>query len=155
MAGAAVFLTLALAPTASAGWVVSAGVFDTASVRTGEMGVEARLTDMKLFSGKRWALSPAFGLMGNFEGALYGYGGFRFDYHLSQRWILSVHTAAGWYEKGDSKDLGGPVEFRSGLEAARVLASGRQIGVSFYHLSNSSIYDDNPGSNSLVLTFAL
>jgi len=151
MAGLSVLLALAFTSAAAADWAVSAGVFDTASVRTGEVGVEARLNDLKLFSGGRWSLSPAFGLMATFEGALYGYGGFRFDLRLPQHWIVTVHTGAGWYEQGNSKDLGGSVEFRSGLEVARSLANGRQIGVGFYHLSNASLYEDNPGSNSFVL----
>ena len=153
IAGLSVLLAVAFASVAGADLAVSAVVFDTAKVRTGEVGVETRLVDVNLVSGERWSLSPAFGLMATFEGAFYGYGSFRFDVRVSQPWTLTVHTGAGWYEQGNSKDLGGPVEFRSGLQVARFLADGRRIGVGFYHLSNASIYEDNPGSNSFVLIY--
>jgi hypothetical protein len=60
-------------------------------------------------------------------------------------------TGAGLYEEGDGKDLGGPVEFRSGLEVAVRAGARWWVGLSYYHLSNAVLYDRNPGEESLVL----
>ena len=63
--------------------------------------------------------------------------------------------AVSLYEEGSTgKDLGGPVEFRSSLEFARRFAGGSSLGLAVYHLSNAGIYDDNPGSNSVILSWA-
>lgn len=47
------------------------------------------------------------------------------------------------------------MEFRSGLEIAYRLANGHRVGMIYYHLSHANIYEDNPGSNSLVFTWSL
>ena len=67
---------------------------------------------------------------------------------------MTPQFAVTLYEDGDGKDLGGPLEFRSGLEVAYDFARGPTVGLLFYHLSNGDFYDFNPGSNSLVLTVA-
>ena len=59
------------------------------------------------------------------------------------------------YERGEGKELGGPIEFRSGLDIQRRLDGGTKIGLGIYHLSNCCIYDLNPGTNSLLLRIVL
>ena len=46
------------------------------------------------------------------------------------------------------------VEFRSNFEVYRRLGPRSRLTGIFYHLSNASIYDDNPGVNSLVVGYA-
>jgi hypothetical protein len=45
------------------------------------------------------------------------------------------------------------IEFRSGIELSRRLGERSRLGVSFFHLSNAALYNFNPGSESLVLTY--
>ena len=142
-------------PTAAAEVALSAGAFDTGHFSpVFEIGVEVRLVGTRLFGGKSWDLIPAFGAMATIDKSVYAYGGFRFNVKVAQRWLVTLHTGAGAYDDGDGKDLGGALEFRSGLELARELERSNRLGFGFYHISNARFYDHNPGSNSLVLIYA-
>jgi hypothetical protein len=66
---------------------------------------------------------------------------------------LSPGFAVALFEEGDGKDLGGPVEFRSSLELSHRRSERSEIGITLYHLSKAGIYDENPGSNSLVVSY--
>ncbi|MCZ6727505.1 MAG: acyloxyacyl hydrolase, partial [Acidobacteria bacterium] len=67
---------------------------------------------------------------------------------------LAPNFAVSLYEQGDGKDLGHEIEFRSGLELACSHRGGSSLGLEFYHISNSSISDVNPGSNSLLVYYS-
>lgn len=128
---------------------MSAGIFNTHGHDTPfEAGVELRLRPRT-----KARLAPAFGLAGTEEGSFWVYGGLRLDWQAAENWFISPQFAVSAYEKGDGLDLGGVVEFRSGLEIARRLKSGSRLGIMFFHLSNARLYEPNPGSNSLVLTW--
>jgi lipid A 3-O-deacylase len=106
----------------------------------------------------RWLpdLAPAVGAMATSDGALYAYAGFRIGVPLGERraWRFSPQWAAGlYYPPPGGRSLGGPVEFRSGIELSRQMGNGARIGLLFYHLSNAGFYERNPGSESLVLTY--
>ncbi|MEM7051746.1 MAG: acyloxyacyl hydrolase [Acidobacteriota bacterium] len=136
--------------------VVSAGVFNVLNdERDNEVGVELRLGTFELPLGRhRIPLGVQFGAMATEESAYYIYGSFRYDWWLSQRWRLTPFLGGGIYSAGDGKDLGGPVEFRSGLELSVGLTERSRLGLSFYHLSNGVLYDSNPGAESLVVVFS-
>ena len=95
---------------------------------------------------------PTAGVMAGAQGSLYVYGGFRVDLPLGRRWIVSPGWATGLYNRSDRFDLGGPVEFRSGIEVAYRLPGGSRLGVCLYHLSNAGLFTKNPGSESLFFT---
>ncbi len=98
---------------------------------------------------------PLLGAMGTGDGAFYAYVGFGLDFHLGRRLTVQPNWAAGVYDQGrEGRDLGGPVEFRSALDVSFEIGERSAAGLSFYHLSNAGIYDRNPGSESLVLTYA-
>ena len=59
------------------------------------------------------------------------------------------------YERGDGKELGQTLQFRSSMELARRISERFRVGFVFYHLSNASISKTNPGANSAVINFAL
>ena len=146
-------LLLPAAPAAAQkfGFAVSAGLFDIGqSEKATEAGIELRLDEVELFG---LGLTPAFGLSANEDGAFWAHAGFRWDVDLGEKWVLTPNFAVSLYEEGDSKDLGHVVEFRSGLEIARRIRHGR-VGLALYHLSNASISDHNPGSESLILTWS-
>ncbi len=153
---------LAPRPAAAAEWALYAGAFDLGTGdETAEAGVEARFRLFELPLGAfELPLEPAAGVMANADGGGYLYGSLRVPLHeiwsegWPERWRVVPFTGAGLYEEGDGKDLGGPVEFRSGLEVS-VRAGGRWwVGLSYYHLSNAVLYDENPGEESLVLVVA-
>ena len=137
----------------ASGWAFSLGAFDIIdSDKATEFGLEYRFDTFKLW---RLDLNPVLGLSATSEGNYWGYGGFRWDVPTgSERWITTLGFAVSAYEQGDGKDLGGVVEFRSSIDLAYRLRNGSRIGLSFYHLSNARIYDLNPGSESLILTWS-
>ena len=138
----------------SGSWAFSVGQFDIArDEKPWEVGIEYRFPSVKLWS---LPLTPAVGISGNEDESFWVYGTMKYDWELSDRWVLSPSLGMSLYEEGDGKDLGHVIEFRSALEIAYRLHrdKGGRIGLLFYHLSNASISSTNPGSNSLVLTFA-
>ena len=97
-----------------------------------------------------WKFRPMLGVMGTTKKAIYGYGGVGLDLYIKKRLVISPNFAAGYYHMGKGKNLGFPLEFRSGLELAYRFKNLSRIGVHFYHVSNASIGRKNPGTESLV-----
>lgn len=129
---------------------LSAGAFDILDDETtAEFRAEYR-SDLRL-----WRFAPFVGAMANADGGVYGYAGLGVDIFLGERIVLTPNAAFGLYYEGDSKDLGGAVEFRTGGELAYRFDDKSRLGIAFHHISNASIYDDNPGTESLVLTYAI
>ena len=146
---------LAWAPGAAARpveWAVYGGVYDTeADEQPTELGAEVRFPPLKI---PKVTLRPAAGVAGTEDGNAWAYGGVRLELSFN-RWVITPQFAVTLYDQGDDgRDLGGPLEFRSGLEVAYDLARGPKVGLLFYHLSNAGLYEFNPGSNSLVLTLS-
>ena len=101
-----------------------------------------------------WGLAMVGGLSVNQGRAVWIFGGVRRDFSISKSWIVTPAFAVSIYEQGDGKDLGGPVEFRSALEIGYQWPSRKRLALVIYHLSNAGIYDQNPGMNSLALTYS-
>ena len=139
------------------GFAVSAGSFRVLDEkRVAEAGLELRCALVPLGFMPRAVpgFVPAAGVMVNADGSLYAYGGFRFEIAAGRRWQITPQVGGGVYARNGGFDLGGPVEFRSGLEVTRQVGDRHRLGLLFYHLSNAVLYDHNPGSESLVLTFS-
>jgi hypothetical protein len=127
-----------------------AGWFDfNDDVQSVEFHAEIR-TDYTLL----WVLNPIAGLIVNTDRAVYGYVGVQADIFLGQRFVLTPSFAVGYYEEGDSKDLGHEIEFRSAVELAYRFDNRSRLGVQVYHLSNAGIGDSNPGTEVVALTYA-
>ena len=149
----------ALAPGAGrAGTLaVSAGSFRVLDEeRVAEAGLELRgpLVPLSFMPRAVPGFVPAAGVMVNSDGSFYAYGGFRFEIAAGRRWQITPQVGAGIYARNGGFNLGGPVEFRSGLEVTRQIGDRERLGLLFYHLSNAVLYHHNPGSESLVLTFS-
>lgn len=66
--------------------------------------------------------------------------------------VFTASLGAGLYHQGAGKDLGYPLEFRSGIEAGWRFGGGWRLSAGYFHMSNSEIRpDDNPGQNTLML----
>jgi hypothetical protein len=98
---------------------------------------------------------PIGGAIATGDGSLYSYAGFELDFALTRRLTVTPNWAVGVYQQGEGRDLGGPIEFRSALDLTLWLTARTAVGLSFYHLSNAGIYDHNPGSESLVVTYTI
>lgn len=106
------------------------------------------------FGRKLGFAGPVLGILGNTDGAVYGYGGFYVD--LAWRaWRLSPILAAGGYYQAQSKDLGGAFQFLLGGTLAYQFEDGGRLGLSLTHISNDDIHDANPGVEMAFLGFAM
>ncbi len=130
---------------------VSAGAFDVLQAKdpAAEFGVQWR------GGGRLWKLAPMVGAMGTTDGGLIGYLGFSVDVPLGRHFALRGSFAPSAYAKGHGKELYSVLQFRSGIEAAWRIGERLRLGVEFYHVSNASITEYNPGEDSLVLTVAV
>lgn len=104
---------------------------------------------------KLWIFKPFGGVMGTSDAALYGYAGVLVDLYFGRRIVLTPSFAAGLYHNGDGKDLGHVVEFRSSAELAWRFDDRSRLGLSFYHISNASLSDNNPGTEVLSLNYSI
>jgi hypothetical protein len=119
-----------------------------------EGGFTLRFTGADIWRSRSGiALVPSLGGMATEENAYYGWVGGALFIPLGERWALVPEVGAGAYERGDGKNLGGTLEFRTGLEVGFRASDAFRIGVGYYHLSNAGVYEVNPGVNSLVFTF--
>ena len=97
-------------------------------------------------------LSPITGALLTADSAAYIYTGVQAQYKLGRiNFIPSL--APGLYSKGDGKDLGHILEFKSELQISVDFVSNSQLGFSYNHLSNASLSTKNPGANSYMFNF--
>jgi lipid A 3-O-deacylase len=131
--------------------VIGAGAFDITDDDTAaEFRLEYRF-------GHRYfdLISPMIGGMVTSDSSAYGYVGMRIDFQASENVFISPSFAAGAYEEGDGKDLGNTLEFRSELEISYRFSGDMRLGASFYHMSNASIGDKNPGAEGAMLVLII
>jgi hypothetical protein len=135
----------------TAALAISAGVFDLAKDESAaEVGIEYRFAPMASF----YDIIPAVGVAANFDGGYWAHAGIRYDIDLGTNWALTPNFAVVGYEKGGGKDLGHGLEFRSGIELAYKLNESSHLGLALYHLSHAGIGGDNPGQESLILSYS-
>lgn len=103
----------------------------------------------------RYGLQPMAGILTTREHSDYVYGGVYRDFALGQNWRASAEFSAGLYRCGRGKNLGGPIEFQSGVGLYRRLAGGSRVGLEVRHLSHAHIYRHNPGTENIILFFSL
>lgn len=128
---------------------LSAGSFDTLDDNTPNFGLEYRGESF-------WHdLLPVAGIQANTDGGVYGYVGLNYDWQFTDSWYLTPNVAVGAYEDNSSVDLGGWLEFRTGLEVAHRFDNAHRLGLAFHHISNASIYDENPGTEQVMLTYSI
>ena len=61
--------------------------------------------------------------------------------------------APGYYEKGDGKDLGSVLEFKSELKVGLDIFENSKLSYSYSHISNNDWADTNPGTDNQQITF--
>ena len=101
------------------------------------------------FLGK---LSPITGGFLTDKTAFYLYTGVQAEYDLGFLKI-TPSFAPGYYNYGDGKDLGYPLEFKSEVQVTFDLSDTTHLGMSYNHISNASLGTKNPGANSYMFNF--
>ena len=97
-------------------------------------------------------LSPITGAMITADNAVYFYTGIQAQYKIGKISLTPSFTP-GIYEKGNGKDLGHVVEFKSEVQLSLNLFENSQFGMSYNHISNASLGEKNPGANSYMFNF--
>jgi len=97
-------------------------------------------------------ISPITGALVTADTAAYIYTGIQAQYKLGKI-NFTPSFAPGLYSKGDGKDLGHILEFKSELQISVDFVSNSQLGFSYNHLSNASLGTKNPGANSYMFNF--
>ncbi len=135
-----------------------AGVFDLVKHRQQEAEgrIEYRFAHGVLASeGVFRGFKPLVGVMANTAGGVFGYAGlaapFAFD---DGRWEFVPSAGLGAYRRGDGIDLGGTFEFHIGLAASYAVTRNGRLGLALDHISNANTHRQNPGANSVLVTWS-
>jgi hypothetical protein len=102
---------------------------------------------------KLWIFQPMIGANVTTDESAYVYAGLSLDIYFGNRIVLRPNVAAGAYRRGDGKDIGGTLEFRSAAEIAYRFDDRSRLGLEISHRSNADIHDRNPGEESLTLFY--
>ena len=97
-------------------------------------------------------LSPITGFIITENNAQYFYTGIQAQYKIGKLNVIPSF-APGLYGKGDGKDLGHVVEFKSEVQLSFDLFSDSELGFSYNHISNASLGKKNPGANNFMFNF--
>ena len=131
------------------------GVFDFSDHKqsSGLLGLEHQNEELfrKSFLGK---LSPITGGFLTEKSAFYLYTGVQAEYELGFLKI-TPSFAPGYYNFGNGKDLGHPLEFKSEIQMTVDLNDSTYLGMSYNHISNASLGGKNPGANSYMFNFLI
>ena len=129
------------------------GMFDFSDDKqaSGFFGVQHQNDDLfrNSFLGK---LSPITGGWITDNNSVYLYTGAQVEYNIGLVKI-TPSFAPGYYNSGDAKDLGLPLEFKSEIQMSLNLSDSTEFGMSYNHISNASLGDKNPGANSYMINF--
>lgn len=102
-------------------------------------------------------IKPFIGFLGTNEETYYSYMGLSTDLYFwgCKCLIISPSLAAGWYIDGNEIKMGHNVEFRSGGDIAYRFKNNVRIGVGIFHLSNSGLGSNNPGSEQAIFKYQI
>ena len=102
------------------------------------------------FLGK---FSPVSGGFMTGDSSVYLYTGVEGQYGIGRLKILPSFTP-GYYEKGNGKDLGSALEFKSEIKLGLDIFENSKIGYSYSHISNNDWSDTTPGTDNQQITFS-
>jgi len=129
---------------------ISAGSFEVFEDSTLELGIEYRFAEMESF----FNIIPAVGVSANSDGGYWAHAGGRYDINLGEKWVLTPQLALVGYEDGDGQDLGSGFLFRTGIELGYRIDTSSRVALTLYHMSNADLAKNNPGSESLMLSYS-
>jgi len=91
-------------------------------------------------------IHPMTGVEVTGDNAAYGFAGLDLDFLIGKYFVVSPNVVVGYFDRGDGKNLGSKVEFRSTFEAGFRLENQMRITGYFSHISNAGLTDKNPGA---------
>ena len=120
--------------------------------QTSLIGLEHRNSDLfrNTFLGK---FSPLTGIFMTGNSSVYLYTGVEGQYDIGPLKILPSFSP-GFYEKGDGKNLGSVLEFKSEIKIGLDIFENSKIGYSYSHISNNNWGEINPGTDNQQITFS-
>jgi hypothetical protein len=96
---------------------------------------------------------PVTGVFMTGNSSVYLYTGVEGQYGIGPLKILPSFTP-GYYEKGDGKDLGSVLEFKSEVKVGFDIFENSKLSYSYSHISNNDWGDTNPGTDNQQITFS-
>lgn len=126
-------------------------------------GIAGVLDDQQTFYGSSEIRFPAFSPLSLHPALGFGFGekeayylffDLQRDFFLSPNWVLTPSFGAGFFDGRGKLDLGHKLEFRSAIGLSHQFPNMHRLGVSFSHLSNASLSDHNPGTETISLTYS-
>jgi hypothetical protein len=120
--------------------------------RTAALGVEYRFEP-------HWTLGPArlgFGIAAEIDGRedFWGAGGIVLTLPVTAALRLHASLMPGFYGHGTGNDLGASAPmFRSQVGGSVAVGPRWRVGLAFNHKSNAGTSNENPGVETLLLTF--
>ncbi len=151
-----VFMNFVLADEPNTDLSFYTGTFDVIDKegddQTSLFGVEHKNPDLfrDTLIGKFKPVTGAF-ITGN--NSIYLYTGIEGQYGLGPIKILPSFTP-GYYEKGNGKDLGSALEFKSEIKFGFDLFENSKLSYSYSHISNNDWGEKNPGTDNQQITFS-
>ena len=149
-------LNPALADKGNKEILVYTGTFDVIDKegddQTSLFGIEHKNPNLfrNTFLGK---FSPVSGGFMTGDSSVYLYTGIEGQYGIGKLKILPSFTP-GFYEKGNGKDLGSALEFKSEIKLGFDIFENSKIGYSYSHISNNDWGETNPGTDNQQITFS-
>ena len=149
-------LNPALAEEGNKEILVYTGTFDVIDKegddQTSLFGIEHKNPNLfrNTFLGK---FSPVSGGFMTGDSSVYLYTGVEGQYEIGRLKILPSFTP-GVYEKGNGKDLGSALEFKSEIKLGFDIFENSKIGYSYSHISNNDWGETNPGTDNQQITFS-
>jgi len=127
---------------------------DEGDDKTSLFGLEHKSENLfrDTFLGK---FSPVSGGFISGKSSVYLYTGVQAEYELGPVKIVPSF-APGYYEAGDGKDLGSPLEFKSEIKLNFDIFTNSKIGYSYGHISNNDWGKEgkNPGIDNQQISFS-
>ena len=129
------------------------GMFDWSDDKqaSGLIGLQHQ-NDELFIEADHGRFSPITGAFITSKNAFYIYTGIQAEYQFGSL-AITPSFAPGYYNAGDGKALGYPLEFKSEIQMSYDLSNTTHFGMSYNHISNASLGTKNPGANSYMFNF--
>lgn len=167
-----IFLILFSTPIAAEGYdIFGFGYYDvkfdgSANNEALDYRYERRFNNTLLRIGPKsynfFDIKPFAGFEGTTDSAMYFLIGIYLDDNAgtlftgeSSNFLVTPSFGFGIYEEGDGKQLGNNIEFRTTIEVSYQLKNKNRIGLSFGHISNANLGDNNPGVEVISLSYQI
>ncbi|MGE3770722.1 MAG: acyloxyacyl hydrolase [Bdellovibrionales bacterium] len=106
-----------------------------------------------LYSAGIVSVHPFVGVEATTDGSFYGLGGIKAEVKWNQMY-MTPSFGVGAYYSGDGKNMGSPLQFRTGVEVGYEFdRNGDRVGVQLTHISNADVAETNPGAEIVTLYY--